>query len=113
MNRPRRRHHRRPAPRLSSASGVISRYARSRRDSRGGRAQGAGGPRGQPRPDARLWPRHTNSRGWAICGWFCPVVNLWFPRRVALDTWDAGAAWADRPGPVFGQALGCGRPGCS
>ncbi|MEW2256127.1 DUF4328 domain-containing protein [Streptomyces sp. NPDC047869] len=42
--------------------------------------------------------RHTKSRGWAVWGWFCPVVNLWFPRRVALDVWDAGARWADRPG---------------
>ncbi|WP_250403963.1 DUF4328 domain-containing protein [Streptomyces cellostaticus] len=41
---------------------------------------------------------HSKSRGWAIGSWFCPVVNLWFPRRVTLDTWDASAAWADRPG---------------
>ncbi|MEU1704603.1 DUF4328 domain-containing protein [Streptomyces sp. NPDC005706] len=42
--------------------------------------------------------RHSKARGWAVWGWFCPVVNLWFPRRVALDVWDAGARWADRPG---------------
>ncbi|MEU1464805.1 DUF4328 domain-containing protein [Streptomyces sp. NPDC005727] len=42
--------------------------------------------------------RHSKARGWAVWGWFCPVVNLWFPRRVALDIWDAGARWADRPG---------------
>ncbi|MFF9176938.1 DUF4328 domain-containing protein [Streptomyces sp. NPDC014793] len=42
--------------------------------------------------------RHSKSRGWAVGGWFCPVVNLWFPRRVTLDVWDASARWADRPG---------------
>ncbi|MGW4439064.1 DUF4328 domain-containing protein [Streptomyces sp. NPDC004596] len=42
--------------------------------------------------------RHAKARGWAIGGWFCPVVNLWFPRRVALDVWDASASWAERPG---------------
>ncbi|MFJ9736397.1 DUF4328 domain-containing protein [Streptomyces sp. NPDC101169] len=41
---------------------------------------------------------HTKSRGWAIWGWFCPVVNLWFPRRVALDIWDASATSANQPG---------------
>ncbi|MEU6239724.1 DUF4328 domain-containing protein [Streptomyces sp. NPDC047024] len=30
-------------------------------------------------------------RGWAIGAWFCPVVNLWFPRRIVLDIWDASA----------------------
>ncbi|MEU9366088.1 DUF4328 domain-containing protein [Streptomyces avermitilis] len=33
--------------------------------------------------------RQSKSRGWAIGGWFVPVANLWFPRRVALDIWDA------------------------
>ncbi|MFJ6812301.1 MULTISPECIES: DUF4328 domain-containing protein [Streptomyces] len=33
--------------------------------------------------------RQSKSRGWAIGGWFVPVVNLWFPRRIALDIWDA------------------------
>ncbi|MER6474086.1 DUF4328 domain-containing protein [Streptomyces collinus] len=42
--------------------------------------------------------RHTKSRGWAVWGWFCPVVNLWFPRRVTLDVWDASATPANRPG---------------
>ncbi|MFD9391745.1 DUF4328 domain-containing protein [Streptomyces sp. NPDC060000] len=48
------------------------------------------------RPDG-----HSKSRGWAIGAWFTPVVNLWYPRRIALDIWDAsspGTAW-DRPRP--------------
>ncbi|KIZ15306.1 DUF4328 domain-containing protein [Streptomyces natalensis] len=37
-------------------------------------------------------PDHqSKKRGWAIWGWFVPVVNLWFPRRIALDIWTAGA----------------------
>ncbi|MEV2255846.1 DUF4328 domain-containing protein [Streptomyces sp. NPDC050147] len=32
---------------------------------------------------------HSKTRGWAVGGWFVPVVNLWFPRRIALDIWDA------------------------
>jgi hypothetical protein len=30
---------------------------------------------------------HRLSRGWTIGGWFCPVVNLWFPRYVVDDIW--------------------------
>ncbi|MEU0003059.1 DUF4328 domain-containing protein [Streptomyces sp. NPDC006314] len=40
----------------------------------------------------------SKARGWTIGGWFVPVVNLWFPRRITLDIWDSSAAWADRPG---------------
>ncbi|MFF1355365.1 DUF4328 domain-containing protein [Streptomyces sp. NPDC058297] len=36
------------------------------------------------RPDG-----HSRSRGWASWGWFVPFVNLWAPRQVANDTWDA------------------------
>ncbi|WP_329434191.1 DUF4328 domain-containing protein [Streptomyces sp. NBC_01280] len=36
------------------------------------------------RPDG-----HSRSRGWASWGWFVPFVNLWAPRQVATDTWDA------------------------
>lgn len=32
---------------------------------------------------------HSKSRAWAGWGWFVPVVNLWFPRRVMLDIWEA------------------------
>ncbi|WP_433859194.1 DUF4328 domain-containing protein [Streptomyces kronopolitis] len=34
---------------------------------------------------------HTKKRAWAIWGWFVPVANLWFPRRVAIDIWNASA----------------------
>ncbi|MGJ5833288.1 DUF4328 domain-containing protein [Streptomyces ossamyceticus] len=37
---------------------------------------------------------HSKKRGWAIGGWFVPVVNLWFPRRIAIDAWDASSPWA-------------------
>jgi hypothetical protein len=30
---------------------------------------------------------HRLSRGWSIGGWFCPVVNLWFPRHIIDDIW--------------------------
>ena len=39
---------------------------------------------------------HSKSRGWAIGAWFTPVVNLWFPRRIAGDIWDASTAWGER-----------------
>ncbi|MFF9286563.1 DUF4328 domain-containing protein [Streptomyces griseosporeus] len=42
--------------------------------------------------------RHRMKRGWTIGAWFCPVVNLWFPRRVVADIWDASARWGSRPG---------------
>ncbi|MGW5868015.1 DUF4328 domain-containing protein [Streptomyces sp. NPDC055239] len=32
---------------------------------------------------------HTKTRGWAVGGWFVPFVNLWVPRRITLDIWDA------------------------
>ncbi|MEU8586389.1 DUF4328 domain-containing protein [Streptomyces sp. NPDC048664] len=40
---------------------------------------------------------HSKARGWAIGGWFVPVANLWFPRRVTLDIWDASTPWGRRP----------------
>ncbi|MFI8350412.1 DUF4328 domain-containing protein [Streptomyces sp. NPDC085596] len=30
-------------------------------------------------------------RGWVIGGWFVPIVNFWFPRRIVLEAWDASA----------------------
>ncbi|MEE1758999.1 MULTISPECIES: DUF4328 domain-containing protein [unclassified Streptomyces] len=36
---------------------------------------------------------HRKKRGWAIAGWFVPVVNLWFPRRIAVDCWEASGPW--------------------
>ncbi len=32
---------------------------------------------------------HRMKRGWTVGGWFVPVVNFWFPRRIAVDIWDA------------------------
>ncbi|GGV70344.1 hypothetical protein GCM10010277_81200 [Streptomyces longisporoflavus] len=32
---------------------------------------------------------HGKTRGWTVGSWFVPIVNLWFPRRIALDIWDA------------------------
>ncbi|MYT73528.1 MULTISPECIES: DUF4328 domain-containing protein [unclassified Streptomyces] len=34
----------------------------------------------------------SKARAWAIFGFFVPVVSLWFPRRIALDTWHASSA---------------------
>lgn len=42
--------------------------------------------------------RHRMGRGWTIGGWFCPVVNLWFPRRIVADTWEASAPRGARGG---------------
>ncbi len=42
---------------------------------------------------------HEMRRGWTVWGWFVPVVNLWFPRRIAGDVWRASV----RPG--HGEAL--------
>ncbi|ORT59818.1 DUF4328 domain-containing protein [Streptomyces sp. CB03238] len=29
----------------------------------------------------------TSGAGWAIGGWFVPVMNLWMPRRIARESW--------------------------
>ncbi|MGW3019518.1 DUF4328 domain-containing protein [Streptomyces longwoodensis] len=42
--------------------------------------------------------RHRLRRGWTIGAWFCPVVNLWFPRRIVADSWDASTPWGVRSG---------------
>ncbi|MFE6685627.1 DUF4328 domain-containing protein [Streptomyces sp. NPDC057743] len=34
---------------------------------------------------------HAKHRAWAIWGWIVPVINLWFPRRIAVDAWNASA----------------------
>ncbi|MGW2644837.1 DUF4328 domain-containing protein [Streptomyces sp. NPDC001393] len=39
---------------------------------------------------------HGLGRGWTIGGWFCPIVNLWFPRRIVLNVWDASVPWGAR-----------------
>lgn len=45
---------------------------------------------------------HRRGRNWTGWSWLIPVVNLWFPRRVTLDIWDASR-------PV--EPYGTGRPG--
>ncbi|MET8585376.1 DUF4328 domain-containing protein [Streptomyces collinus] len=32
---------------------------------------------------------HSKARAWVIAGWIVPLANLWYPRRVVLDIWDA------------------------
>ncbi|MGW0659075.1 DUF4328 domain-containing protein [Streptodolium elevatio] len=41
--------------------------------------------------------------GWSVGGWFCPVVNLWFPARIAHDIWtgsDGSRGARQTSGPV-------------
>ncbi|MFI6865697.1 DUF4328 domain-containing protein [Nocardia sp. NPDC050406] len=35
--------------------------------------------------EALCLARHRRSRGWVIGGWFCPVVNAWFPQMIMSD----------------------------
>jgi len=28
---------------------------------------------------------------WAVVGWFAPGLNLWYPRRITLEIWDASS----------------------
>ncbi|MFD8420623.1 DUF4328 domain-containing protein [Streptomyces sp. NPDC059466] len=39
---------------------------------------------------------HSQGRGWAVGGWFVPVLNLWRPRRIMLDIWDASIPQGSR-----------------
>ncbi|WP_281478277.1 DUF4328 domain-containing protein, partial [Yinghuangia seranimata] len=38
------------------------------------------------------------ARGWAIGGWFCPVVWFWFPKLIAHDVWKASDQHAPERG---------------
>jgi hypothetical protein len=42
------------------------------------------------RANVEAWrPRfQRRGRGWAIGGWFCPIVNYWFPYQIARDVFD-------------------------
>ncbi|MFI6080298.1 DUF4328 domain-containing protein [Streptomyces sp. NPDC051217] len=57
------------------------------------------------RDNAEVFAPGTQRRGrsWTGWGWLVPVVNLWFPRRVTLDIWNAsrsvGPNSPDRVGP--------------
>ena len=39
--------------------------------------------------------QHRRGRGWVIGGWFCPVVNFWFPKQIVDDV----IAASDPPTP--------------
>ncbi|MFC3894959.1 DUF4328 domain-containing protein [Lentzea rhizosphaerae] len=41
----------------------------------------------------RLSPEaeHRHSRVWVWLGWLVPVVNLWYPKQVVEDIWQAGS----------------------
>lgn len=55
----------------------------------------------------------TNTRfgtGWAIGGWFVPILNLWRPKQIANDIWrgsepdafpEQGGSWRSRPVPAL------------
>lgn len=42
---------------------------------------------------------HRMSRGWSIGGWFVPVVNLWFPKKIANDIWNASLPYGPDGAP--------------
>jgi len=50
--------------------------------------------------DAFAGPGQPLSTGWAIGGWLCPVVNLWFPLMIAHGIWKA----SDPRAPMRGGA---------
>jgi hypothetical protein len=43
------------------------------------------------RDNAEVFAPGSQSKGrrWAFWGWMVPVVNFWFPRRIAVDAWVA------------------------
>ncbi len=48
---------------------------------------------------------HSKKRAWAGWGWFVPVVNLWYPRRIMLDIWDASSPVGTRASHSARQRL--------
>ncbi|MBN6058162.1 DUF4328 domain-containing protein, partial [Nonomuraea sp. RK-328] len=40
---------------------------------------------------------HRRARPWVILGWFVPLVNLWFPKQVVEDVWNASKPGAPAP----------------
>ncbi|WP_167829369.1 DUF4328 domain-containing protein [Nocardia vulneris] len=56
--------------------------------------------------EALCTARHRLANGWVIGGWFCPVVNLWFPHMIMSDVWRA----SDPQTPTDAPDLR-GRPG--
>jgi Domain of unknown function (DUF4328) len=45
--------------------------------------------------------RHRHGRGWVIGSWFCPIVNLWFPKQIVDDV----IAASDRRTPAQTEHL--------
>jgi hypothetical protein len=45
------------------------------------------------RANAGVFDPHAQSMKpwWAVGGWFVPFVNLWYPRRITRDIWDASS----------------------
>jgi hypothetical protein len=51
--------------------------------------------RARANAEAYTTSEFRRSKGWAIGGWICPIVNLWFPFQVMKDIW--AASDTDRP----------------
>jgi hypothetical protein len=51
--------------------------------------------RARANAEAYTTSEFRRSRGWAIGGWICPIVALWFPLQVMKDIWSASDT--DRP----------------
>jgi Domain of unknown function (DUF4328) len=54
------------------------------------------------------WPRY--GKGWAVGGWFVPILNVWRPKQIANDIWrasdpslpaDVGTGWRGAHVPAF------------
>ncbi|MER5783955.1 DUF4328 domain-containing protein [Streptomyces mobaraensis] len=43
---------------------------------------------------------HRMDRGWSIGAWFVPVVNFWFPKKIANDVWAASLPHRPDGSPV-------------
>ena len=49
------------------------------------------------RRNAARWGRQRHSQGWAIGGWFVPVLFLWVPYQLVVDAWRASQPPSGRP----------------
>lgn len=56
--------------------------------------------RARKNADGRGW-HQRRSPGWAIGGWFVPVVALWFPYQIMADVWQAGLPAEQRGRPAW------------
>jgi Domain of unknown function (DUF4328) len=43
------------------------------------------------------WGPQRHAQGWAIGGWFVPVIFLWFPFQIADDAWQASQPVGQQP----------------